>query len=200
MKIDKFNLLIVGTGGQGLITLLEVIAEAARIENYDIRTSELHGLSQRGGSVEVHIRFGKRVYTPLVPRGEANMILGLESQEVLKAVPFGNDDTNILVNEFIVNMASQKNLTVQQVKTRLKKHFSNLFFVPATKLCSENLGKSVVAGMFLICLSSFKGILPLKPETIEKAIKKTIPDKYQELNLKVFEFAKEVSNSFDFSS
>lgn len=200
MKLDKFNLLIVGTGGQGLITLLEIIAEAARIEDYDVRTSELHGLSQRGGSVEVHIRFGKKVYTPLVPKGEANMILGLESQEVLKAIPFGNDKTNVLVNELIVNIVGKKNLTVKQVENELKKHFSNLFFVPATKICIDNLAKPVLAGTFLISLASLKEILPLKPQSIEKAIKKTIPAKYQKLNLDAFKLAKKLSDSFDFSS
>jgi indolepyruvate ferredoxin oxidoreductase beta subunit len=197
---NKFNLLIVGTGGQGLITLLEVVAEAARLEGNDIRTSELHGLSQRGGSVEVHIRFGEKVYTPLVPRGGADLILGLESQEVLKAVPFGNDNTNVLVNELIVNMANQENLTVEQVQKKLKKHFSNCFFVPATKLCSDKLGKPVIAGIFLISLASFKGILPLKPESIKEAIKRTIPDKYQELNLKAFDFAKESLDSLNLSA
>jgi len=64
MKKNKkdFNLIIVGTGGQGLITLLQILAEAALIEGYEVKTSELHGLSQRGGSVEVHIRFGKKFF------------------------------------------------------------------------------------------------------------------------------------------
>jgi len=65
-NLEQFNIVIAGTGGQGLITLLQVISEAAMAEGYDIRTSELHGLSQRGGSVEVHIRFGKKIYSPLV--------------------------------------------------------------------------------------------------------------------------------------
>ena len=65
-------MVIVGVGGQGLITLLQVISEAAISEGYDIKTSELHGLSQRGGSVEVHIRFGKKIYTPLVAKGKAD--------------------------------------------------------------------------------------------------------------------------------
>ena len=60
-QIDQFNIVIVGTGGQGLITLLQIIAEAALASGFDVKTSELHGLSQRGGSVEVHIRFGKKV-------------------------------------------------------------------------------------------------------------------------------------------
>jgi len=63
-------MVIVGTGGQGLITLLQIISEAAMSEGYNIRTSELHGLSQRGGSVEVHIRFGKKIFSPMVAQGK----------------------------------------------------------------------------------------------------------------------------------
>lgn len=87
-------MLIVGTGGQGLITLLQIISEAAKNEGYDVKTSELHGLSQRGGSVEVHIKFGKKVYSPLVRQGGANLVLGLEMQEILNGVYFANPKTN----------------------------------------------------------------------------------------------------------
>ena len=63
-KTSQFNIVIIGTGGQGLITLLQILAEAALFEGYDVKTSELHGLSQRGGSVEAHVRFGEK-YTRL---------------------------------------------------------------------------------------------------------------------------------------
>ena len=58
----NFNIIVNGVGGQGVITLLSLIAEAAFVEGYDIKSSELHGLSQRGGSVETHIRFGKKIF------------------------------------------------------------------------------------------------------------------------------------------
>jgi indolepyruvate ferredoxin oxidoreductase beta subunit len=79
MKTGKqeFNMIINGVGGQGLITLLKIISEAALVEGKDIRTSELHGLSQRGGSVEVYIRFGKKIWSPLVEKGKADLILSL---------------------------------------------------------------------------------------------------------------------------
>ena len=86
----NFNIVIVGTGGQGLITLLQILAEAALIEKFDVKTSELHGLSQRGGSVEVHIRFGKKIHSPLVAQASADLILALEAQETLKASTFAN--------------------------------------------------------------------------------------------------------------
>ena len=86
---NQFNIVIVGTGGQGLITLLQVLAEAAVFSGLDIKTSELHGLSQRGGSVEVHIRFGKKIYSPLVAQGEADLVIALEMQEsVLRNLVF----------------------------------------------------------------------------------------------------------------
>ncbi len=96
-NLEKFNIVIVGTGGQGLITLLPIIAEAALFEGYEVRTSELHGLSQRGGSVEVHIRFGQKIYSPLVSQGKADLILGLEMQEALRGVYFANQKTKFLL-------------------------------------------------------------------------------------------------------
>ena len=66
--LKNFNIVITGVGGQGLITLLDVISKAAFNKGLDIKTSELHGLSQRGGSVSVYIRFGKKVYSPMIPK------------------------------------------------------------------------------------------------------------------------------------
>ncbi|MDP2741690.1 MAG: 2-oxoacid:acceptor oxidoreductase family protein [bacterium] len=66
-----FNIIIAGVGGQGIITLLSIINEAAFIEGYDVKSSELHGLSQRGGGVESYIRFGKNVHSPLFSFGKA---------------------------------------------------------------------------------------------------------------------------------
>ncbi len=189
-KADQFNVLIVGTGGQGLITLLQVLAEAAVIEGYDVKTSELHGLSQRGGSVEVHIRFGKKIYAPLIPQGKANLIIGLEMQEVLKSIYFANSKTKLLLNKHIVPIPLVKNLTAEEILKALKVFGKNLSVVAANEICQKELNKAVVAGMYLLSLSSYKGLIPLKPASILKAIKKTIPEKYLELNLKVFELAR----------
>src|SRR4030043_1968187 len=100
-KIDQFNMVITGVGGQGLLTLLQIISEAAVSEDHDIRTSELHGLSQRGGSVEVHIRFGKKIYSPMVAQGKADLILSLESQESLRGAYFANAKTKFLIDKYL---------------------------------------------------------------------------------------------------
>ncbi len=189
-KTNQFNMMIVGTGGQGQITLLQILAEAALLEGYDLKTSELHGLSQRGGSVEVHIRFGKKIYSPMVAQGKADLILGLEMQEALKNYYFANPKTIFLVNKQINPIPLVKNLTEEEILENLKKISKNIFLVQASEICQKELGTNVVAGIYLISLAAFKKLMPIKPESILKTIKKIIPAKYLELNLKTFDLAK----------
>ena len=189
-NLEQFNIVIVGTGGQGLITLLQIISEATLAEGYDIRTSELHGLSQRGGSVEVHIRFGKKIYSPLVMRGKADLVLGLEMQEILNGIYFANPKTKFLINQFIIPISLKKPLSENEILNQLKKISKNITIMPADKICQEKLGNSVVSGIYLISFATFKNLIPLKPESIQKAIKKIIPEKFLELNLKAFNLAK----------
>ncbi|MFC1663862.1 indolepyruvate oxidoreductase subunit beta [Patescibacteria group bacterium] len=189
-KVEQFNILVVGTGGQGLITLLQIIAEAALTEGKEIRTSELHGLSQRGGSVEVHIRFGREIYSPMVAKGKADLILGLEMQEALKGISFSSKKTKFLLNKFIVPIPLKKSLSEKEILKNLKKISKKIQVVPAAEICQKELGTSVVAGIYLLSLASFKKLIPLKPDSILKAIKKVIPEKYLELNLKTFNLAK----------
>jgi len=190
-KNNEFNIVIVGTGGQGLIILLQVLSEAALIEKYDVKTSELHGLSQRGGSVEVHIRFGKKIFSPIVSASKANFVLALEMQESLRGCVFAAKETKFLINQFIRPIPLIKNLSEKEILFNLKKITKNVEIVPAEKICQEKLGNSVVSGIYLISYASFKNIIPLKPSSIEKAIKKIIPEKYLELNLKAFNLAKQ---------
>jgi len=77
MRKNLTNIIICGLGGQGVITLTRILANAALLDNYDVKTSELHGLSQRGGSVETHVRFGKKIYSPLIMPGQAYLIIDL---------------------------------------------------------------------------------------------------------------------------
>jgi indolepyruvate ferredoxin oxidoreductase beta subunit len=189
-KLNQFNMMIVGVGGQGLITLLQIISEAAKSEGYDIKTSELHGLSQRGGSVEVHIKFGKKVYSPLVEQGKADLILGLEEQEILNGIYFANLKTKFLINQYILPIPLKKSLTENEILNQLKKVSKNITVVPADKICQEKLGNSVVSGIYLISYAAFKNLIPLKPESIQKAIKKIIPAQFLELNLRTFKLAK----------
>jgi len=172
-----------------LITLLQIISEAAISEGYDIKTSELHGLSQRGGSVEVHIRFGEKIYSPMVEKGKADLILGLEEQEILNGLYFANPKTKFLVNQFIIPIPLRKPLSGAGIFAQVKKISGDITVIPAEKICQEKLGNSVVSGTYLVSFAASKNLIPLKPASIRDAIKKMIPENYLELNLKAFKLA-----------
>lgn len=172
-----------------MITLLQVIAEAAILEGYDIKTSELHGLSQRGGSVEVHIRFGKKIYSPLIGQGKADLVLGLEMQEALRALYFANLKTRFLINKQVTPIPLAKTLSEQEISNIFKKLTKNILVVPAALLCQEKLGTPVVSGVYLISLAVFQKLIPLKPASVLAAIKKVIPPQYFELNERAFNLA-----------
>lgn len=187
--LKEFNIIIVGTGGQGLITLLRILAEAILIENFAVKTSELHGLSQRGGSVEVHIRFGEKIFSPLVGQGRADLILGLEAQECLNACYFCNENTIFLINDFFVPIIGEKMLEQKKISDELEKFSKKVIIVPAMDICEKELGNKVVAGIYLLSYAVHKNLIPLKTESLLKAIEKVVSKKYLELNKKAFELA-----------
>lgn len=185
----NFNIIIAGVGGQGLITLNNIIAKAAFNDGYDVKTSELHGLSQRVGNVETHLRFGKKVYSPLIISGKADLVLGLEITEGLRAIKFFNSKTVFVVNDNYVSFL--ENIPREEIEKELKKTVGkNLRLISASKICEKELNKEIASSIYLLGYCVFKNFIPLKAESIIKAIEETIPEKYLELNKKAFELAK----------
>lgn len=187
--IKDFNIIIVGTGGQGLITLLKILAEAAKIEGLDVRTSELHGLSQRGGSVECHIRFGKKIYSPLVEAGAADFIFALEQNEALRAAYYGSKaKTLFLINKMsIFSMASVgKELSPAQISNNLKEFAKKSIFVDASEIVKKETGSIVTTAIYMLGYATRKKLIPLKEKSVLLAIKRTIKSKHLEQNMKVF--------------
>lgn len=185
----NFNCVIVGTGGQGLITLLEILSAAAIRDGLDAKTSELHGLSQRGGSVEVHIKFGKKVWSPLVEAKKADLIVGLEMQECLKAAYFAGPQTQYLINKTEVMIPGKPLLPEEEIINNLKKFTKKIEVVDANGICQKELGTPVVSGIYLLCLAAFKKMIPLEPEAVLEAIKSSVAEKHLELNIKTWELA-----------
>jgi len=191
----NYNIVIVGTGGQGLITLLDILARASQNQGFDTKTSELHGLSQRGGSVEVHIRFGSKVRSPLVAKSSADLILGLEMQECLKAAYFAGPETTYLINRNITPIPGKEPLKEEGIIKNLKKYTKKVEVINANEICSKELGTAVVSGIFLLSLAVIKKIIPLAPEVMLEAIKQSVAPKYLELNVKTFELAQKAALS-----
>lgn len=190
MRNKVFNVIIAGVGGQGLITLLQLIAQAALDSGYDVKTSELHGLSQRGGSVGVHIRFGKKVYSPIILRGKADLILALEAQEALAGAEFASKNSVFLINKYQTPTLG-KTISVKQVEKNLQNITKKAHLIPAADVCRKEFNTIVTSGIFLLATASFNKFIPLTPNSILKAIKTLMPEKYWDLNIKTFELAKD---------
>jgi indolepyruvate ferredoxin oxidoreductase beta subunit len=179
-----FNIIVNGVGGQGVITLLSLIDEAALVNGYDVRSSELHGLSQRGGSVETHIRFGKKVYSPLIPNGKADLIISLEMLEGLRETAKSGKQTKFLINEFVSPF--QGGLTKEEIKKQFENLKNELHLTPASEICKEKLQNEVVSTIYLLGYAVNKNLIPLEKESVIKAIENIVPEKYRELNINAF--------------
>ena len=185
MQKSNFNIVIAGVGGQGVITLTQIIAESALLEGKDVRASELHGLSQRGGSVETHLRMGKKIYSPLVVL--ADLILSLEITEVLRKMQYASTKTAFLINGY--SIFYQGGLSEKEISRKIKLIKGKKYLIPASKICLKELGKEVLSGVFLLSFAVHKGLIPLKPESVLKTIE-NMPKKYIDINKKAFELAK----------
>ena len=93
-----YNTLFTGVGGEGVLTTSVVLARAASIDGYKVVGTQFHGLAQRGGSIPTHVRFGKKMYSPMVMRGDADVLFGLEPVEALRAAYYASKDkTKVIV-------------------------------------------------------------------------------------------------------
>jgi len=181
----NFNIILTGVGGQGIITLLQVIDEAAFVEGYDVKSSELHGLSQRGGSVEAHIRFGQKIYSPMVSAGSADLIIALEALEGLRESAKASKETKILINEYFLPFLNS--LPKEEIIKQLEGSRKDFILVPASQICKDKLQNEVVCTLYLIGYAVGKKLLPLKKESVLRALKNIVPEKYLDLNINAFE-------------
>ena len=189
-SVKQFNIVISGVGGQGLISMLRILAKAAQSEGYEVKSSELHGLAQRGGSVEAHLRFGEKIFSPLVSPSKADLIISLEMQECLKAACFAGSQTTFLSNELIIPIPYQEAPTKDEIMSQLKEITDKVFVIPAGEICEKELGTSVTAGVYLIAFGVLKEIIPLSAEKTLLAMKDVLPERHLEINKKTFELAK----------
>ncbi len=170
-----------------MITLLRILAEAAFVQGKSVRTSELHGLSQKGGTVTGHLRMGQEVFSPLVGKGDADFIIALEMTEALRAVEFAYQGTRFAINEkyLAYDLAPEKEKVMEQIKD-LPYSWE---LVPASRTCKQELGKEVVAGVYLLSHIVCSRLIPIQKNSLVKALKRIVPEKYLDINIRAFELA-----------
>ena len=195
---DTVNILICGVGGQGILLASDVLVDIASEAGLDVKKSEVHGMSQRGGSVVSHVRFGKKVYSPLIRKEEADFIFSFERMETLRYVDFLRKDGVVVVNDQRIN-PTYTNLTDAYYPTGIERYFEgragSVIILPAITIAQE-LGNPRAANVVMLgVLSRF---LEFPEELWRRSIERNVPKKYVELNLNGFRKGREFDYQLEF--
>ncbi len=186
------NILLAGVGGQGILLASTVISMAAMESGYDVKNNEVHGMAQRGGSVVSQIRFGKKVHSPLIKKGSADFLIALEKLEALRYAEYLKDDGVALVNDFKISPLTVSSGQAQyppNTNKLLMKTFSRLQIVEGVKM-AQDLGNARTSNVILIGLLS--NYLPFKIEIWKNVIKKSVKERFVDINLKAFELGRQL--------
>ncbi len=187
----KYNIHLVGVGGQGVLLASTVIGSAALKQGLEVTMSEVHGMAQRGGSVASSVRIGEGVLSPLIPKGGADLLMGFEPSETFKALSYANSETRIITNirplyPIQVSLGQEQYPPVESIIEAMKKVSDHVVALDATALAIE-AGKAIAANSVLIgAVAAVKGF-PLSKATILAALLDTLPERHRELNRKAFE-------------
>lgn len=186
-----FNLILTGYGGQGVITMAEILAKAAIRQGYDVKQAEIHGLAQRGGALECHLRFGKEVLSPLVPCAQADLIISLDLLEALRATYYANSETKILTNSKFLSPHPFEPNKINSSKTiaDIKKITQNLKLIEAEEMVKKITVDTAMINILMLGFASTLKFLPIKKELILKAMKERIRPIFIETNFKIFHLA-----------
>lgn len=189
------NILICGVGGQGLVVTTNILSEVAFLEGYDIKTSDVIGLSQRGGLVFGSIRFGEKVHSALIPQGEVDILLALEKLEGLRwAHNLKKDGIVILNNNTIYpnRVLIEKEEYPEDIESKLKDKPLKLLEVDGVGIGKELGNLKVENTVLLGALSNF---LPFSLETWHEVLSKTFSSKLLPINKDAFNLGRNISFS-----
>lgn len=198
----SYNIFLCGVGGQGLVLLTSVIGNACAKTGIKAITGEMYGLSQRSGSVFVHLRIGADAYSPLIPYGKADLLLGLEAIETLRYIEFLKKNGVILLNnrimhppietEKLVQDKAEKYVTMDEIIEKLHSWTPNIAQVDALKLAKQAGNALTENAVFLGCLSAIQAF-PVEENDVIESIKELVPKKTIEQNLRAFTLGKKAA-------
>lgn len=181
------NVLLVGVGGQGTILAARILSGVLQEAGYDVKMSEVHGMSQRGGSVVTFVRYGEKVFSPLVEKGKADMILSFEKLEALRWLPYLHPEGTIVVNDLallpapvLMGQAEYPYNALDILKEKTKK----LITLDAAKIAEEEVGN--IRTQNVVLLGAMAKHLDIPEEIWHKVIRENVPPKTVDANLKAF--------------
>lgn len=186
------NILMAGVGGQGTLLASEILSEVLMQAGYDVKKAEVHGMAQRGGSVVSHVRFGKKVYSPIIPEGDADVLFGFELLETYRYLPLVKKTGAVVVNNLRIappSVALGKAEYPQDIARKLNQRVANVRIVDGLELAEQAGNAKAINTVLLGALSNT--LAPSLDQWIA-AIRSLVPERFQDVNLKAFELGRQV--------
>jgi indolepyruvate ferredoxin oxidoreductase beta subunit len=180
------NVFLAGVGGQGILLASEVLCEAFLLGGYDVKKSEVHGMAQRGGAVTTHLRFGKKVYSPLIEPGTADLLIAFEKMEALRFAHYLAPGGAAVVNAQEIlppSVATGRERYPSRIEERLREFTPNLFVVDAL---AAALSLHEVRSANIVMVGAGSRFLPLAEDAYVDALRATLPSVLAEVNVRAF--------------
>ncbi|HBA03387.1 MULTISPECIES: indolepyruvate oxidoreductase subunit beta [unclassified Clostridium] len=186
------SILFIGVGGQGTILASKILSEGLLRNGYDVKMSEVHGMAQRGGSVTTQVRFGEKVYSPLIEKGKADAIVAFEKSEALRALPYLKEGGHLIVNDYEIHpvpvlIGLEK--YPEGVNEALRSTAENTVIIKAAEI-AKDLGNMKAQNVVL--LGALLKALDIKEVNWEEVVASLVPAKAVELNKKALVAGMEV--------
>ncbi len=187
--IGKVNIVLSGVGGQGVITAANILGKAAVNAKINVHASEVHGMAQRGGAVNCTVRMGN-ISGPLIPNGQADVILSTEPIEALRNITYANKNTKVITDinpviPFTTTISGEEYPDLNDVFNELDSKVK-LYKIDALKAAKDS-GAAITKNIVMLGALAGSGILPFKSEILLNTILENVPAKYKEMNKKAYE-------------
>ena len=188
--MKTMNVSLVGVGGQGILLTSDVLAKTATLAGCDVKKSEIHGMAQRGGSVISQVRFGDKVYSPIIPDGWSDLLVSFDRLETLRwrhLLAAGGKVLMSAVSVTPITVSSGQQPDVEDLEGRLKTEYPDLIQIDAMRLAGE-VGNSRTMNM--VIAGPLSTLTPFSVELWREAMRQRIPAKLLEINLKAFDLGR----------
>ena len=191
--MTKKSILLCGVGGQGTVLASKLIAGAAMAKEIPVMSAETIGMAQKGGSVTSFIRMGEGIASPMIPKGEADLIIAFEPAEAVRMLPYLRSCGAVIVNEAAVKpvtaVLSGSGYEGPEMIDFLREKVENLTVVNTEEACSA-LGSPKVANMVLLGAALRKADLPIEVADIREALKKRLREPLWEMNFRALDYVR----------
>ena len=188
--METKSIMIVGVGGQGTLLASRILGNVFLAEGYDVKVSEVHGMSQRGGSVVTYVKYGDKVYSPVIEKGEADAVISFEMLEAARCLPYLKKGGKLITSTQqidpmpVITGAAQY---PEGLAEKIKAAGVELIAVDALSL-AEQAGTAKASNVVL--MGVFSAITDYPEELWQKALEQCVPAKFLDLNKKAFELGK----------